>query len=375
LKNYLFRITLLGTLLSLLAACTNNQQSTIPSRDYWPTTEWHVSAPGGQGMDPSILAGIEPYLKANKPYVNSFLVVRHGYIVYEAYFNGFDSSSLNDVQSVTKSVTSALVGIAQANGGIKNLDMTLADALPDYFQGNQHADKRTVTLRNLLMMRSGIQFDNGSMPGDPDAVKAFLASDLVAYALSQPVAHKPGEAWNYSTLDAQLVSVLFQRSTGKSLNDYASTSLFAPLGIKNFTWGQDKAGYSIGGGFLQLTTRDMAKFGYLYLNNGLWDGKQIIPRSWITLTTTPQGKGLYGDKVQPIEWYGYYWWTWKPDWFKGHPAIAAQGSAGQFIDIFPDLDMVVVITADSAVSHEQATVQEGIGEVITGKVIPAVLNK
>lgn len=370
--KFLFAI---GTLLLLLAACTNNQHSTIPSRDYWPTTEWRLSAPGEQGMDPSILSGIETYIKANKPYVNSFLVVRHGYIVYEAYFNGLDRSSLNDVHSVTKSVTSALVGIAQVNGEIKNMDMTLADALPEYFQGNQHADKRTVTLRNLLMMRSGIQFDNESLPSDPEAVKTFLDSDLIAYALSQPMAHQPGEAWSYSDLDAQLVSVLFQRSTGKSLSAYTTKSLFAQLGIKNFTWGQDKAGYSIGGDLLHLTTRDMAKFGYLYLNNGLWDGKQIIPQSWITLTTTPQGNALYGDKVQPIEWYGYYWWTWKPDWFSGHRAIAAQGSAGQFIDIFPDLDMVVVISSDSEVSRQQATVQEGVGEVINEKVIPAVLNK
>ncbi len=175
------------TLLLLLAACANNQQIAIPPRDYWPTNEWRVSTPDKQGMDPSVLAGIETDTKANKPYVNSLLVVRHGYIVYEAYFNGKDRSSLNDVHSVTKSVTSAMVGIAQANGEIKNLDITLADALPEYFQGNQHTDKRTITLRNLLMMRSGIQFDNDTLLSNPDAVKTLLESDLIAYALSQPM--------------------------------------------------------------------------------------------------------------------------------------------------------------------------------------------
>ena len=331
-------------------------------------------------MDPSLLATIETEFKTNKPFINSLLIVRHGYIVYEAYFNAYDHSRLNDVHSVTKSVTSALVGVAQANGKLTDLDLTLADALPEYFADNQNADKRDITLRHLLMMRSGIEFDEdelyAAVHNNPEGEKTWLERDLLTYAFSLPMAHQPGEAWYYSTLDTQLISAIFQRSTEISLEDYAVEVLFAPLGIKDYEWEQDAAGYTIGGGLLQLTSRDMAKFGYLYLNNGQWESQQIVPSEWVKLTTTPQGDGYYGDKVLPIEWYGYLWWTWKPEWFSGYRSIWAEGYAGQAISIFPDLDMVVVITTNSDVTPEQASEQEKVWQqIINESVIPAIQDK
>ena len=200
-----------------------------------------------------------------------------------------------------------------------------------------------------------------SPPKWPRGVESFLAQDTTAYVLNKyPVAHPPGTAWNYTDADAQLLSAAFSALTGQSLEAYAAEQLFPALGITDWTWASDGAGVSIGGTLLELTARDMAKFGYLYLNQGRWDGQQIIPVAWVEQSTTPQGDGFYvpTGETMPIEFYGYFWWLWKPDWFHGHRAIHARGYGGQWIDIFPDLDLIVVSTTNGEVDRAGDTAQE-----------------
>ncbi len=382
---------LLSTLLivgALLAACTGAQPtptsapaSPPPARDYWPTDGWRSDAPANRGLDEASLAGLRAQIEQELPFLDSLLIVKDGYLVYEEYFNGYDADRLHPVHSVTKSVMSALFGIAQADGSIPDLDAKLSDALPDYFTGGQHDDKQDITLRHLLQMRSGIQFDEGAHNDElvargVDAAQFFLGQDLTEYALDYPVAHAPGEAWNYSTLDSQLLSATFNGLTGQSLADYAAERLFAAIGVGETVWSSDANGVSIGGNTLQLTPRDMAKFGYLYLNSGQWDGQQVIPQDWVSLSTSAQGdRALYvpSGETLPIDFYGYHWWTWKPDWFHGYASVHARGYGGQWINIFPDLDLVIVSTANSEVDGAGDDAQEAaIHAMIRDQLLPAL---
>jgi CubicO group peptidase (beta-lactamase class C family) len=361
----------------VLSACAPAQATPPPTRDYWPTTGWRSDTFANRGFDEAKLAGLKTKIEQDLPFLDSLLIIKDGYLVFEEYFNGYDASRLHPVHSVTKSFTSALIGLAQAEGKISNLDATLGAVLPDYFTGGQYEDKKGTTLRQLLMMRSGLDFDQDTVYAEQAArgVEFFLEQDLTEYLLNYPMAHPPGTAWNYSDADPQLLSAAFNALTGQSLESYAAQRLFPALGIADWTWPADAAGVSIGGTLLELTPRDMAKFGYLYLNQGHWNGQQIIPAAWVEQSTMPQGDGFYvptGETI-PIEFYGYLWWLWKPSWFHGHEAIHARGYGGQWIDIFPDLDLIVVSTDNGEVDRAGDTAQEtAIDNLIWERILLAV---
>ncbi len=353
--------------------------STPTPRDYWPTAGWQTAPAGQHGLDEAKLAALEPEIAAELPFLNSLLIVRDGRLVYETYSNGQDAASLNEIRSVTKSVTSMLAGIAQARGELGGPDVSLSQVAPTLFAGSQHADKQKLTLRELLMMRSGVQWDDITAEKliAANGVPAYLQQDIVGVALDQPMVHKPGTTWNYSTLDTQLAAALLESATGRSLKEYAAERLFAPLGISTFDWQSDRVGHTVGGGQLRLTARDMAKLGYLYLNRGTWDGRQLVPPDWVRQTTTPQATGVYSATGQtiPIDWYGMGWWTWKPQLFGGQRAIAARGYGGQGIILLPDQDMIIVTTADSVVAPEQASAQDSrVYDLVKDRVIPAIAD-
>ena len=366
-----------------LAACSA-PATPVPAppkpRADWPTAGWQIAPAGEHGLDEAKLTALEPEITAQLPFLNSLLIVRDGRLVYEAYFNGVDAASLNELRSVTKSVTSMLAGIAQVRGEVAGPDVTLGKAAPALFAGSRFTDKQKLTLRELLMMRSGVQWDDSFSEKliAGSQVPAFLQQDIDQFALAQPMAHKPGTAWNYSTLDTQLAAALLEGAARRPLQDYAAEHLFAPLGITRYEWQTDSAGHAVGGGQLQLTARDMAKLGYLYLAGGAWDGQQLVRPDWIRLTTSPQASGVYSDTGQtiPIEWYGMGWWTWKPEVFGGQRAIAARGYGGQAIILLPDLDMIVVATADSVVPPEKADAQDArVYDLVKYSVLPAVTDK
>lgn len=325
-------LRLLGAWLMLFSFGIAAAQDAAPTRDYWPTDGWHTAAPEAQNMDAALLDTIPDFLTENNlaAAAYSVLVVRGGYVVYEAYFNGYEPSRTDEMRSVTKSVTSALVGIALERGDLPSLDMRVVEVFPQSFADGANADKRDLSLRHLLMMRSGLKWNDG------DALSLLQnRGDQMERLLNLPLVHPPGETWNYSTGDSHLISGLFQAYTGRSLSDYAAEYLFAPLGITSARWDSDSHGYNSGGMGLALSPRDMAKFGYLYLNNGVWDGQPVVPADWIALTTAPQD--------ETVNWYGYQWWRILDD--AGHekyPLYAARGYAGDNIFVYPALDLVVV---------------------------------
>jgi len=359
----------------IVAACGSDVPDETSAPDYWPTEEWRIAMPADRGFDSAAFQQTTTQLAIELPFLDSLVVVRDGYLIYEGYFNGYDAGKIHNVASVTKSWTSAAVGIAQDRHDAVRLDATLATLLPEHFAGEQRQDKAKITLRHLLEMRSGIDFREDALnSGEYGSPEELAARDLTALALEFPVAHKPGEAWNYSTLDTQLLSAATQRALGKPLEAFVRESLFEPMGIRDYHWFADGAGTTVGGQDLSLTPRDMAKLGLLYLNGGEWDGTQLVPSRWVETSTAPQGReARYREKTEVIQWYGHHWWTWGPDWYGGYAAFQAKGYAGQQILVLPELNLVVVTTANTHVAPEAAAAQEeAIYHFLRDRILPTV---
>lgn len=326
----------------------------------WPTKKWSVSSPGQQGVDPAILSGADKRIKANYPNVYSLLVVRHGYLIYEKYYRGMNKNSANPVYSVTKSVMSALTGIALRENLIQNVDQTVSGFLPEYFTDIDDAHKKDITIKNVLTMSGGLE----SIDSDYGAY--FSSGDWLGYAIKKPLTDQPGVKFVYNTGLTHFLSGIITKASNMSTRDFAEKYLFTRIGMTIKQWDADGKGYNGGGSGLYITPEDMARFGYLYLHDGLWDGNQVIPAEWITESTEKQ------ISVSPGLDYGYLFWlqTIKD---KAHDkeyfTYRADGAGGQKIMVVPDLDIVAVVTADyQSSSVDKADTQD----IITDYVIPAV---
>lgn len=338
----------LVVLFGLLAACAPvATPAAVAPPASWPTRTWPTAQPEEHGFAATLPVAIEGAVQAGLPFLDALLVIRHGTLVHESYYNGYDATTLHDIASVSKSWTSALTGMAQAEGWLTSLDASLPELLPERFSGGTHADKAAITLRHLLTMRSGIDFSEDVLNSGGYGGQELLESDLTALALDFPMVRTPGESWNYSTLDAQLVSAIVERAVGQPLADYAREGLFATLGVGPTEWLSDGAGATIGGQNLSMAPRDMAKLGLLYLHGGVWEGEQVVPAEWVRLSLTPQGDAYYAHTGQNevIEWYGLFWWLWKGDWFYGYRSFQAAGYGGQQVLVVPELDLILVTTA------------------------------
>jgi CubicO group peptidase (beta-lactamase class C family) len=388
----------LGVLLAcvLVAACTGSpgRRSTATSqprppgpapRDYWPTTGWRTAAPAAQGMDPAVLDDLDTKVPAYHAQVRSLLVVRHGYLVYERYWQGMTAADGANTYSVTKSVVSALVGIALGEGKLTGLDQTVGELLARHLPPNADPRLGRVTLEQLLTMTSGLAGDDPSLGGDPNVSQRQGASrDWVGHILGRRLATDPGSSFAYSSATSQLLSAVVADASGVSTLAFARARLFGPLGIASakapepvfvahpspamleayerapVAWPTDPQGYQLGFSGLKLPSRDLAKLGYLYLNGGRWGTTQVIPAGYVAASTRPHSTPPPGF---PAESYGYQWWVTSQ---AQHPSFLAVGFGGQRIRVVPDLDLVVVITADAARQRDDA--DNLVGETI----IPAV---
>jgi CubicO group peptidase (beta-lactamase class C family) len=335
--------------------------STTGRADYWPTDGWRSSPPEEQGLDPKTLSQIDHDVKETFPDVKGVLVVRNGYMVFENYYQGYDRSDYHHVFSVTKSVISALVGIALKEDRIEKLDQRLPEFFPEHFGPGTDPRKRQITLENLLTMTNG--FRPNSFYNNKGFERILSSDDVVEASIGQPMAKEPGEEFNYNDGGAHLISAILRKTTGQSALAYAHENLFGPLGIDSdpdasieavpanrrrfeeagFVWADDGQGNSVGAAGLKLTARDMAKIGYLYLQDGRWEGRQIVPRGYVRASTREQVETGYSPGGVPAG-YGYLWWTRKVD---GHRAFYASGYGGQFIYVIPELNLVAVIVSEA----------------------------
>ncbi|RME06119.1 MAG: class C beta-lactamase-related serine hydrolase [Deltaproteobacteria bacterium] len=303
------------------------------------TSSWTFSTPEAEGMDPAILAEGVRELEES-PSLFGFILIRHDAIVLERYFNGSGPHQSNNVHSASKSILSALVGIALREGFLSSLDEAVASILPEYFRGeNDDFVKKQISLFHLLTMTTGLFWVE-----DETEYEIEETEDWIASILAQPMVHLPGRTFNYSTGASHVTSALLTRATGMDTCTFAHRYLFGHLGITAEHWGRDPQGYFSGGYNLYLTARELAKFGLLYLHEGRWEALQVVPESWVTDSLTRQtGVDIQYD-------YGFYWWLTR---VQGYDLSTAWGYGGQFIHLLPELDIVVVFTANTRNEYDE----------------------
>jgi CubicO group peptidase (beta-lactamase class C family) len=323
-----------------------------PSSAYWPTGGWRTSSPEEQGMDAQKLAQMLDAIQEQGLDLHSLLVIRHGYLVSETYFGYFKQDTHHELYSVTKSFVSTLIGIALDKGYIDRTDHRIVDFFSGYTFANLDSQKQAMTLEDVLTMRTGLDWHEGET-----AYQAlYVSPDWVQFMLDEPMAGPPGAQFNYCSGCSHLLTVILKQTTGMNPRDFAEENLFKPLGISNASWELNPAGIPIGGWGLQLTPREMAKLGYLYLHAGQWDGQQVVSSTWVENATqkhTDAG-GILG--------YGYQWWI-----IPSLGAYAALGLYGQTILVIPGSDLVIVTTAQTD-NHDK------IFQLILQYVVPAVLK-
>lgn len=333
LYNYddaMYRIKI-RTIITVLLLFSLGLIATAQDTTYFPTDSWRTASLSDVDMDEShIQTGIDAYI-TRFPHVNSLLIIKDGYLVLENYYNDTNGNTVNNVYSITKSVTSTLIGMAIEDGIIPNLDITLSEALPQYFADTQFPDKANITLRDILMMRSGIGWIEifqaiEHIKGEKDETLAMLENPMIARA---------GAYWNYSTGASHLLSAIFQSYAGIPLEDYAQKRLFEPLGITDWYWREDTQGTNFGGSEFYTTPLNLSRFGYWVLHGGKWDGEQLVSSDWIALTTT--------SRADNTDDYAYHWWIYNHE---GVAIFTAQGFGGQIIMGMPDYDLLVIITTN-----------------------------
>lgn len=286
--------------------------------------------------------------------LHSVLIVKDDKLVFEEYFEGpderrgqplpavrFDRHTLHDLRSVTKSVTSTLVGIAIGQGklSITQPVLSVLSGHADLAQG----PKTAIAIRDLLTMTSGLEWDEESHPyTDPrnSETAMDLSNSSVRYVLTRDLAQPPGTRFEYCGGCTMLLAAVIQEVTGQPLDRFAAEFLFRPLGIQEFEWLAHRDGLPIAASGLRLRPRDMAKIGYLYVNEGRWSGQQIVPASWIVESTRTH------VPLDSISGYGYQWWIdVEPLNGRPTPLPIARGNGGQRIYVVPELRLVAVITA------------------------------
>ena len=340
----------------------------------WPMPEWAKSAPASVGLDEKVLAALDADLgKGKYSLVDSFTVVRCGTDVFERTYshdygaiygkeaktrgplnahltgpyNYFDpawhpyyhGTGLHSMQSVSKTVSSVIIGIAVTRGDFKaGLDTPLLKYFDVAKVKNVDERKRRITLRHVLTMTTGLDWNEEVAYDDPknDSSLMEATDDWVQYVIDRPMAQEPGKVFNYSSGVSELLAYIFQQETGQDIEKYGQKYLFTPLGIQYF-WKRTPLGVVDTEGGLFLSGTGLAKIGYLYLRDGVWDGKQIVSKDWVKQSLAPFIDAEEGFK------YGFKWWL-LPRTDREAYVWMARGFGGQRLMVFPEEDLIAVFT-------------------------------
>ena len=314
---------------------------------------WRVGNPARHGFDPVPLQDMRQRVANGRlDNVHAIIVARDGVLVYEQYAAGqdqyglepakhtvFDAATRHNGNSMTKSVTSLLVGIALQRGWITTLDTPVLDFFPEYAD-LRTPEKSAITLYHLLTMSDGLDWSEFKQPFD-SLGKMRGAKDAYRYVLEQPIAAPPGRTYNYNSGATELIGAVLHKTSGKSLEVLAKDELFAPMGIEDVEWNRRLPdGEPQASGAMRARPRDWAKLGQLVLNRGIWNDRQIVPSAWIADSIKPRnnGPGLF--------LYGYHWWLGR-SFCRGQVVewAGAMGWGGQRLMIVPDMGMVALVHA------------------------------
>ena len=362
-------------ILSMLAGCGPSGPSTedLAAVEYTPLPgdDWKVSTPAEQGLDSMLVAELY-YNAAELETIYSLLVIKNDYLIAEDYFNEGSVDQKDRLQSVTKSYTSALVGIALEQGYLSSVDQKMLDFFPEVTDQITDPRKEQITIRDLLQMRAGYPWEET----DPALWDGLLSGYYVPLIEGFPLITDPGTEFHYSNLTSNWLGIIVDRATGTNLKAYAEENLFLPIGVEAGEWGTDAEGHNNGCGDLHFTARDAAKFGLLYLNKGEHEGNQVVPANWVRESLQRYSEDINLTGGFPANWglsfhdigYGYQWWSARVG---DHHFDYAAGHGGQLIVLLDELDMIIVVTAypfylqhdDEAWKHELANINL-VGEFI-----------
>jgi len=353
----------------------------------WPTRDWPTASPEAVDLDSSALQALDREVAAGQyGYVDGILLIRHGRIAFERHYphdydklfvgkgvpglyNYYDPewhpfykrTELHTLQSVSKSVTSALIGIAIERGEIADVNVRV---LPYFsaFTVPPDARRERMLLWNVLTMTTGIKWDEFTATYTDlknNCAQMEASEDWIQYVLEQPMAAEPGSTFVYNSGATELLSYIIQKTTGKAADDYAKEHLFGPLGIRQYAWKRTPRGLADTEGGLYLRPRDLAKLGYLYLHEGMWDGKRIVPATWVHQSTR-----WSIDTHWNAAGYGFQWWSLSRRSESTYEAYAAIGYGGQYLIVIPQLDLIAVFTAWNIYDERSLNVRAALERVI-----------
>lgn len=350
-------LILLAALIIFNIRLPGPEMSSTPN--YWPTQGWRSAAPEEQGCDSAKMAAALQSIRVSDMDIHSLLVIRDGMVITDAYFYPYDGRSPHDMESVTKSIMTTLIAIAAEQGKLQ-LDQTVVSFFPDRTIANLDERKKRITVRHLTGMTSGFQSmgferDEGSLTDMEDT------KDWIQWSLNRPVVSEPGTKFVYDSPGMHLLSAILQKATGLTALEFARQNLLGPLGITEVMWMTDPQGFNDGWGHIYLYPRDVAKIGYLWLNSGMWEGRQIVPRAWVEDSVQRHMKTPNDDD------YGYGWWVMNGDTGKEYAAI---GRGGQRIHLLADLNLMVVTTGSGFEIDDLWPYLDGV-LVDTAKPLPA----
>ena len=303
--------------------------------------------------------------------MDGLLVIRNGFLVSEKYFNGYDANTPHNVMSVSKSFLSAMVGVALHEGFIDSIGEKAKDYFPEYIYTGIDPRKYDITIEHLLTMRMGIAGESDNNYAVYQSI--YNSSNWVKTTIEYPLIDNPGERMHYNTLQTHLLSAILTKATQKSTKDFATEYLLTPMKIDVDDWEKDPQGYYFDGNNMFFTPREMAVLGYLYLHNGRINGMQIVPESWVELTLSPSTNFTHPNQYGAFKNYNYayLWWLGQ---IGGYNIFMGLGYAGQFVVVFPDLNLIVVSTANNQVYPDSADSQEIAIFDIVDKYIVASIN-
>jgi CubicO group peptidase (beta-lactamase class C family) len=317
--------------------------------------------------------------------LHSLLIVKDGKLVFEEYFPGvkfnlaqftgeigFDRDDTHNLCSVTKSFTSAILGIVIDQGHIQSVQEKVIDFFPEYSHLIFSREKANLTLEQLLTMTSGIDWDDETtsyFEASNDMYQMFTSTDPIEYILSHKITKTPGTVFEYSNCNTNLLGEIVRSATGFRIDEFANIHLFSKLGIDDLEWQMLPDDTVFTSGDLRLRPRDMAKFGYLFLNNGEWNGHQVISKEWVERSTAK-----HVDLSGQVPWadgYGYQWWIWDDIRGLDYHAYFASGWGGQSIIILPEINTIVVSTAGNYYSTEQISIET----ILAIYILPAIVSE
>lgn len=360
----------------LAAPAASRGQSTA----LWPTKQWATATPAAMGVSGAVLDSIDAEISSGRyGYVDRMLVIRHGRVVFDKsykqdyakayadsvhvygalnphdwtgpynYYNPwwhpfYHGSDLHSLQSVTKTVTSIVIGTAIARGDFPGLDKPVLSFFNEKDVANVDARKRRMTVRHLITMTSGFDWNENLPYADPkNTATAFEEShDWVKFVMDRPMSDEPGARFNYNSGATEVLAYIFRKATGTDIEEYAAKNLFAPLGIERWFWKRAPEGLADTEGGLYLEARDLAKLWYLFLENGQWDGKRILTPEWVKESISP---AIATSAAPNAAKYGLAWWLYPSTSDPSYLYWSGSGFGGQFPVVMTKQDMVVVFNA------------------------------